>query len=189
MSKHRTAEWGRVSRSGFLSVTDEAGEIVVRSLPPIILPLRLALGLLSLAGALYCLPFGLLGDQGALAISGGAAAYAALMLWLYAQLYLGYAYAVRFRAEEIVFCNAIGMQIGFIERAAMQQIAVEAVPYQQSKDAPAKHLQMHVFYSDSGFISAMPQTNERHALMRNNVLISAFRQPVHLDGGLLHRAA
>lgn len=187
MHKNRTPEWGRVSRSGFLSVSDQSGEINVSGAPPLLKPVRLLLGIIALGVAALSLPLSI-GDSGWLVIGGVAAIIAAIYLWPYWSYYWSCAYRVRFVPAGVEFFNLFGVRIHALERAAMQQIAVEGRPYQKGKDVPS-NLHFHVFYADDGYVSALPQKNERNALMRNAILISAFQQPVHLDGLVASRAA
>ena len=179
MPNNRTPEWARVSRSGFLSVFDQPGEINIRAAPPLIAPIRLLFGCVALGIAVISLPLALAEQEGFI-IAGIAAVLATTYLWGFRGVYWHAAYRVRFTPHAVEFFNLFGRRMGGIEREALQQVAIESVPYRRTKDE-TKSLHFHMFYGDTGYRSAFPQKNERDAIMRNNILMAACQQPVHLD--------
>ncbi len=96
-------------------------------------------------------------------------------LTLYWPLYLTVAHKVEFNAERVEFYGLFGGHVGGLPREAMQQIAVERT---KSEKHPVT---FHHFLADTGYMPAFPTRQERNALVRNNLLMAAYAQPVHLD--------
>ncbi len=172
---HRTPEWDRLKRSGFFQIRDEPGRITVFRVSPakekmeqmksiaIVAPLAgTALGFVAGFGGMI---FGLI-----LGLVLGAACFFGTYMPAKKRIDR-FADRVIFAASDVYFYTGKEEQ-GSLPREALQQI----VP-----DQDEFKLRSHKFLSDVGYIWAFPMSTETEHLLMNNILMAAFKQPVHLD--------
>lgn len=173
---HRTAEWPRLRDCGFLLIHDQPGRITAYMEKPGKRQIRTCLAI----GAGF-IGFGLMPALNGHVVTGMVCGVvmALLACLIFGPVIVaimtrmsGFADRVVFMPEEIEFY--IGKRKwGTLPREAMQQILA---------DKDQHGLRYHRFIADTGYCSAFPGVDETNHLIVNNVLMSAFGQPVHLDG-------
>lgn len=173
---NRTPEWARLKNAGILSVVDEPGRITVSRVSPgeqmlktwQTLTWTVPVGLLVLG-----LVFG--------GIVGIFVALPTIIIWLCLTLFCRvlpgkerldrFADRVVFTPEKLYFFRGQEMRY-VLPREALQQIVCEKDDY---------GLRSHMFVADIGWMSAFPMSDATEQLLINNILMAAYRQPIHLD--------
>jgi len=173
---HRTPEWDRLKGSGFFQVEDRPGQIALGRASPYEKKMdNLMLFAVGFPAALVVVGLMMGGIWGAF----GAALPAALFFGItyFISIQPGKAFA-RSCADMVIFTpHAVYFRrgtenLGQLPREAMQQI----VP-----DQDKQLVRSHKFLSDVGYIWAFVGSGENEHLLMNNILMAAFKQPVHLD--------
>lgn len=172
---NRTDDWPRLVRADLFKVTDEPGRITC-SLTPVAFFIFL---LPTVAVGLFCLT-GLFSVRGL----GSLMTVAFLLAVFFLPLLMAtlrrarVAYRVTFLADRVEFYGPLGLRHGSLSRESLQQITVHKE--EVSKPNTASRL-THQFIADTGWIYAFPTHNASLAMLRNNLLMSAFAQPIDMD--------
>ncbi|MEI9904452.1 MAG: hypothetical protein WDN06_11115 [Asticcacaulis sp.] len=174
---NRTAEWPRLKNSFILPVEDQPGKIVITN--SIEATAVIMMGLQAIGAVITVIALiWMIAAHDVMSYIFFVICLGVLLrtgVTLYWPLYLTVAHKVEFNSERIEFYGLFANHMGGLAREAMQQIAVE-------KTKSEKHaVTYHHFLADSGYMPAFPSRREQDALIRNNLLMAAFGQPLHLD--------
>lgn len=169
MAENRTPDWPQLRDSGLFDVIDQPGLIVVKQ--PARDMVRMKRALLIAWGFVVFFPL-LLGPVAWLASLFMLAPFLGWFTWKAIQGIHRCPLEVRFTPDSIEFYKLGGKFDGRLERRAMQQI----VPRKDERKA-----YRHRFIAEDGWHTAFTDPSEMNATLKNNLLMAAFRQPVHLD--------
>jgi hypothetical protein len=169
MTKHRTSDWARLSESTLFDIEDRPGLIVVRQAARDMRQVKRVLWGFWAFVLLFPLLFGLAAWIVSMFTLGLFAAWFTrnVLRGLKAQ-----PLEVRFLADRLEFYQLGGKRQAVLHRDGMQQISV------QENNRRAFGSQ---FMSDIGWIMAFTDPSKTRAILKNNLLMAAYRQPVHLD--------
>ncbi len=172
----RTPDWDQLKEADFFQIVDLPGEISLSRASPAekkIKFIRTIALLLPLGGALLGFMFFPVGLIICVPIALVFSAVWYFGVYLSAKAGLkGFADRVIFTADRIYFYTG-DHEHGSLRREALQQI----VP-----DRNKGGMRSHKFLADTGYTWAFPMSSETEHLLMNNILMAAFKQPVHLDG-------
>lgn len=173
---HRTDDWPRLRNSGFVQVGDYPGRIVIhrekagRAQIDTCKALFLAAVVFGLTPAINGHYVTAIFSGMAMALFGGLI-FGMVILSIKSRM-RRYADTVIFTPTDVEFFSGKTC-FGSLPRQGMQQIVA---------DKDHHGLRHHRFIADVGYISAFPTQGATDHLIVNNILMSAFGQPLHLDG-------
>lgn len=172
---HRTPEWARLKSAGFFQIEDRPGEIILTRVSPQKRTLNI-LTMVAVGFPVAAFLLGLVGGfWGACGAGFSAALFGAILFFvgvLPAKRRLEqFADGVIFTPHDVFFLRG-DRDFGSLPRDSMQQIA---------PDQDGHQTRSHKFLADVGYVWAFAGSGPSEQLLMNNILMAAFKQPLHLD--------